>query len=149
MSRYKDAEKKLKTRTNKIKKDHFPNLANVEIKVLLDTKKKMSGGKIRMAEIKPTDEMIRFLTKEQTKNLNGYDYIMIVDEKLFANFEKQDTKRVLFHELKHCFIDDKGKCKTIPHDFEGFYDEIEYNKDDPEWKNRMTEVLIELHREEE
>lgn len=148
MSRYQDAKKKLRIRMEKIKKNHFPNLANVEIKVLMDTKKKKSKGTIRMAEIKPTDDMTRFLTKEQSKNLNGYDYIMIVDKKLYDHFDRSDLDRVLFHELKHCFIDENDNCKTIPHDFEGFYAEIDYNKDDPEWKNRMTEVLEELHREE-
>jgi len=148
MSRYLDADTNLRRRVSKLIKTKFPNLKGVELKVVLDKKKKKSSGKIRLAEVKLADDMIKFLTKEQSENFLGYDYIMVIDNKLYEFMENKDLNRVIFHELCHCYVDEKGKYKVIPHDFEGFYAEIKYNDDDPEWKQRLAETLVDLYEEE-
>jgi len=126
----------------------FPDLNSTRIKILLDTKKKSSKKKLRLAEIKTTDELNRYFSMSEETGFEGYDFILIIDQLLALNAEIKDLRRVLFHELCHADFDDKGKPTTIPHDFEGFYVELKYNRDDRDWGPRLTSFLNDLYESE-
>lgn len=147
MIRYKESPDKLQRIANKMTEKYFPGLKEASIKVILDTKKKRVKGDLRFGELKLVDDLNRFFTAQD--DFKGYDFVMIIDNMLFENVVNwEDIKRVIFHELNHGGIDDKGKFKIKPHDFEGFYSEIDFNKDDPDWIERLGEDLEEMYSEE-
>lgn len=144
MSRYYDAPPTVKRQVSKVMKSNFPNLLKVEIRSIFDTKKKKTQGKYRLAETKKANDIEKFLVKQAD---NEVDCFIIFDEGLVTNIEKRDLDRLIFHELNHIRVEEDG-MKLIPHDFEGFYAEIEYNKDDPAWKDRFTAVMEEIYESE-
>lgn len=84
----------------------FPDLNSARIKILLDTKKKSSKKKLRLAEIKTTDELNRYFSMSKETGFEGYDFILIIDQLLALNAERKDLRRVRFHELYHAGFDD-------------------------------------------
>lgn len=142
-SRYEEGPDGLQRLVNMMKSKRFPSLKNAKIKVLVDNKAKKTKGRYRLAELRLADEFIKFFSGiiEDAP----YDYVMIFDKALVDEIETKDKKRVAFHELSHGFKDENGKYKLIPHDFEGFYSEIEYNEDDPEWAIRLSNQMEILH----
>lgn len=142
-SRYEDAPESLQRLVDAMRNRKFPSLKDAKIKALLDTKPKKTNGKYRYAELKVADDFIKFFS--ELMEHSPYDYVMIFDKDLIDNIENKDKKRIIFHELNHGFKDDNDKYKLLPHDFEGFYAEIEYNKDDPEWNIRIGNEMEILH----
>jgi hypothetical protein len=142
-SRYEEAPDSLQKMINFMKNKKFPSIKGAKIKALLDSKPKKTKGKYRLAELRLSDEFIKFFSGILEDS--PYDYVMIFDKALLGEIENSDKKRIIFHELNHGFKDDNDKYKIIPHDFEGFYSEIEYNKDDPEWAIRLGNQMEILH----
>jgi hypothetical protein len=109
----------------------------------MDSKPKIDKLTDRMtfASVKTTNEVERFLTVDG-HNLNGFDYIMFVSDLVWQLAGDKDKKRIISHELRHCFLDDKGNYKIVKHDIEDFYAEIELNKDDPMWAQSLGTVAV-------
>ena len=146
-SRYEEGSRNLQKLIDKMKDDKFPIIKQARIKPLLDSKAKKTKGKYRIAELRLADEFIKFFS-EMIED-HPYDYVLVIDKALYNKVEKKDIRRVVFHELCHGFKDDNGKYKLVPHDFEGFYDEIPYNEDDPDWNLRLSNEMEILHEEGE
>ena len=81
------------------------------------------------------------LTKDG-HHLGGFDYIMFIHELPWELADDNNKRRILSHELRHCFIDDKGKCKVVKHDIEDFYAEVDLNKDDPAWAQALGTIAM-------
>lgn len=144
-SRYTSAPTNVQRMIDNIKSKRFTTIKHAKIKALYDTKAKKTKGKYRIGELKLADDFIKYFS-EILEEI-PYDYVMIFDQALMDEIQKKDTKRVIFHELCHGFKDDNGVYKLVPHDFEGFYEELDYNKDDPDWKLRLSNKLELLHNE--
>lgn len=144
-SRYEKAPQKLERLVNNMKDKRFPSLRDARIVCLLDKKPKKVKGKYRFAEIKMADDFIKFFASLSSEVLSEVNYVMIFDKKLHDAIESKDKKRLVFHELNHAYCDDNDKFRILPHDFEGFYSEIDYNSDDPEWSWRLANEMEVLH----
>ena len=149
MSRYENVDENVYQILNSVKREHFPELANAEIKILFDTKKKTSGGKIVIARIQKTNDLLKYLTSGDIED--GYDYIMYIDKKIWNNIDNTDRVRIIRHELRHTLVDLDSRnspYKIVDHDISDFHQEIELNKDDPRWCDRVGELGRHLYDQE-
>ncbi|MFA5110807.1 MAG: putative metallopeptidase [Desulfobaccales bacterium] len=134
----------------KLKAQHFPYLANAKILFLVNKKKMVQKGNIALGKIMKPSELVRFLSKDEAPE-DGYDYIMLLDGKLLSHCEEGDIERVLRHELRHTFFDSDSNTnpyKLVDHDFSDFYAEVELNKDDPTWAQRVSQSVSLMYDQE-
>jgi len=125
----------------------FPRYQTLKFKLIFDLKKRISQGKLTLASIELASPKIKFFSKDNIAT-EGYDYIIIIDKKAWEFSSEFNKLRILRHELRHVFIDEKGTPKLIGHEIEDFYSEIELNKDDPEWRRIVTTLIIDAYKQE-
>lgn len=149
MKRYEEVPENVEVLYEKIKKEHFPYLANAKILFLLNKKKMMTKGRVVLGKIMKPSALVKYLSRNEAPD-DGYDYIMYLDSKLINHCDETDIERVLRHELRHIFYDSDSKnpFKLIDHDFTDFYDEVELNKDDPNWANRVARTVSLIYEQE-
>ena len=150
MSRFEDADQFTIDMVYQVINDNmeFNNLVDAKIKVLFDQKKKMSGGRYVLGRIQKANDLIRTLTANPNDDLaDGYDYILYLDLAVWDSIDDTDKKRIIFHELNHCDVNfDKPNPYGIKdHEINGFYSELEYNKDDTRWLERLSTVAESLY----
>jgi hypothetical protein len=141
--RFYDPDDDVITLFNKVREERFEGLSNVKIKLLMDSKPKIDKlrGTTIFASIKLTNDVERHLTTNKV-DTEGYDYFLFIHELPWELANYKDKKRILSHELRHIFIDDKGNYKVINHDIEDFYKEIELNKDNPMWAQSLSTIAM-------
>jgi hypothetical protein len=155
MSRYEDAPEHVRDLLDQVQTTWFPNLARAKFKVLFDLKGRKSKGHHILARIQATNEIMRHLSREEARSDLGFDYILYLDKAVWESVEDKDRIRILRHELRHCFYDLetlKTPYKLVGHDIEDFLSEVELNKDDPRWRERVAAVassIYEKQREEQ
>jgi hypothetical protein len=147
MSRYIDCDESLVEVFLNVVEERFPNLANLNFRLIYDTKKRISKGKVCLASIELASPKIRFFTQDD-KALEGYDYIIIVDHKAWELSSAADKKRLMSHEMRHVFIDEKGTPKIVDHEISDFYMELELNADDPEWGRNLVSLVSAVYDQE-
>lgn len=118
----------------------FPNLSGFSFGLLFRTKLKRSRGNVVFSEICLPSKLMSYFAKDASGN--PYDYLLIVDEMAWSCGHDSDRIRLMRHELRHVFIDDKGNPKLIDHDFADFHTEVELNKDNPMWASNLSEVVV-------
>jgi len=136
---------------HEVRQQYFPELVNAKILCLFDIKKRQSKGKIILARIKKSDDLVRHLTINETDNEEGFDYIVFIDQMIWTNIEREDKIRLIRHELRHTLYDVDSRTtpyKLISHDVEDFIAEIELNSDDLRWSQRVGELLEHLYSQE-
>lgn len=136
MGRFVDASQNALDTVREVRHEHFPELQGAEIKVLFDTKKRTSGGKLVLGRMKKTNEVERHLSKDQTGSEEGYDYIMYLDQVAWEIAEDEDRVRLVRHEMRHCDVDldtNGNPYKIKGHDIEDFQTEIRLNQDNLDW----------------
>lgn len=123
--------------------DRFPNLKAASIRIVMDSKPKIDKltSRITFAYIKTANEVERFLTKDG-HNLEGVDYILFINDIVWELASDKDKKRIISHELRHTFLDDKGNFKIVKHDIEDFHAEIKLNEDDPMWGQALGTIAL-------
>ena len=134
----------------KIKAQHFSHLTNAKILFLNNKKKMMHRGNIALGKIMKPSDVVKFLSREEAPE-DGYDYIMLLDSKMLQHCNDDDIERVLRHELRHTFFDSDGSknhYKLIDHDFSDFYAEVELNKDNPTWAQRVSQTVSLIYDQE-
>jgi hypothetical protein len=134
----------------KIRAEHFPHLGNAQILFLISKKKMMHKGSIALGKIARPSELVKFLSQEEAPE-HGYDYVMFLDGKLITHCEDRDIEKVLRHELRHTFFDSDSLTnpyKLVDHDFSDFYAEVELNKDDPTWAQRVSHTVSLIYDQE-
>lgn len=147
MLRYEDADKDLIDTFKEVLEERFPAYVNLNFKLVYDTKLTTKDGKIVFAKIElPSAKLKYFSTDEEVED--GYDYIIFVFLGSWQIASIKDKHRLLSHELRHVFIDEKGNPKLIGHELSDFYAEIELNKDDPEWLRKLTALTQDIHDQE-
>lgn len=134
----------------KLKKEHFPHIANAKILFLAHKKKMMHKGALVMGKIIKPNDLTRYLSRDEAPE-EGYDFIILLDNKMLLNCEDKDIERVLRHELRHIFYDPDSKkpYSLIDHDFSDFHAEVELNKDDPGWAKRLSRAVSFMYHQEE
>ena len=149
--RFEDASKETVDLVNVVRKEIFPELASANIKVLYDIKKRMSGGKMVLGRMQKTNDLLRHLTIEDAKDEEGFDYILYLCKAVYDNVDEGDRVRLIRHELQHCDVDldsNTNPYKLRGHEISDFYDEIEYNKNDPRWAERCVAVAESIYEED-
>jgi len=144
MGRYYEAEPEVYNLMDELINERFGNvLGAARIKVLMNNKLKIDvlTNRITFASIKCANEVERFLTMDG-HNLTGIDYLIFISDLVWELANDVDKKRILSHELRHAFLDEKGNYKTVRHDIEDFYSEIRLNEDDPMWGQALSTVAI-------
>ena len=141
MSNFEEVEESVVTMMDNIIKDVFPTILNARIKVLYYMKKKKSKGAVVFGQMVKATPILRYLTSSDAGD-DGYNYFMFLDGNVFPALDTPDQKRIIRHELNHIFIDldAKDPYKVVGHEIEDFYREIEYNKDDSRWLERVATV---------
>jgi len=147
MMRYEECNENLVEVFLEILEDRFPNKAHLKYKLVFDTKKKVSKGSFVLADIALASEKIKFFTKDDIA-VDGYDYILTVNKKAWELASEKDKRRILSHEMRHVFLDEKGAAKLIGHEIEDFYEEIRLNQDDPEWSRKLGRLALDVYEQE-
>lgn len=147
VNRYEDCNENLVEVFLSVLEERFPHLGYLKFKLIFDNKKKVSKGNIVLASIALTSDMIKFFTKNDIA-VDGYDYVLTVDRKVWDLANDNDKKRLISHELRHVFISDKGDCKIIGHEIEDFYEELKLNQDDPEWSRNLAQLVCDVYEQE-
>ncbi len=147
--RYEDADESLVEVYLKVAEERFPNTcANLSIKLLIDTKRRVSRGTLVLASIEIASAKIKYFTKHEVPVGDGVDYILIADQKAWELASEEDKTRLISHELRHVFVDENGKHKLLPHDIEDFAAEVKLNTDSPEWASRLATVVADVYEQE-
>lgn len=127
-----------------IRGNHFPELAGCNIKIVFDSKKRMTGGKIIMGAIQKPNELTRFFMIDEAGSDEGFDYVIRLDKKCWDLIERIDRVRLIRHELKHTDVDFDATTpyKIRGHTIEDFHSEITLNVDDPRWSERVAQSTL-------
>jgi len=143
MGRFYEADQSVYDMMEDLMIDRMPHLRAVNIKILMDPKPKIDKlrGAMTFASIKTTNAVEKFLTMDGHV-LGGQDYIMFIHELPWGLANEDYKKRIVSHELRHCFIDNKGNCKTIKHEIEDFFAEVDLNKDDSAWGQALSTIAM-------
>ena len=118
-----------------VRSERFNHLEDISIKVIMDNKPRVSkvDGKVTFAYIKVVNEVEDFLISD-----DQYEYLLFLITTPWDLASTEDKVRIISHELRHIFIDERGKCRIIKHEIQDFYDEVELNSDDPRWGERLA-----------
>jgi hypothetical protein len=150
-TRFEDVPDHVVKMVNDIRKGSFPELSGAKIKVLYDTKKRTSGGKLVLGRMQKTNDLLRHLTVDEANTEDGYDYIMYLCKAAFENIDDIDQVRIIRHELQHCNVDldsNTNPYRIRDHELNDFYDEVEYNAVDPRWAERCATVAESIYESE-
>jgi hypothetical protein len=130
-----------------VMENRFPSLAQLSIKLVFDTKRRIKEGKICLATTELASEKIKYFSKDNIAT-EGYDYVITIDQKTWQVASAEDKKRLMSHELRHVFIDEKGKFKIMPHDVSDFRAEMKLNEDDPDWSFKLGALVDAMYDQE-
>ena len=135
---------------DKLIEEFFPELKSAHIEILIDSKKKIQGGRLTLAYIKPANELIKYFTQDEVASGYGFDYIMFINKKALEVINEKDLIRLVRHELRHCFhdIEKTNPWKVIDHDIKDFKAEIRLNSDDLDWGDRLAEKVQLMYEQE-
>lgn len=147
MLRYEDCNDELVEVFLNVLEKRFAGFANLKFKLIFDLKKRISKGALVFASIELANQKIKHFTKDDVA-IDGYDYVLIVDKKSWEVCSDKDKERIISHELRHAFIDEKGAPKILGHEIEDFYAELKLNEDDPEWKRKLSVLVHDMYEQE-
>ena len=146
--RFQDVGDEVLTLVDEVKKNVFDSLRSAKIKVLFDTKKRLSGGNLVLGRMQKTSDLLRHLTSDEAMTDEGYDYIMYICKVTYDNVDFEDKVRLIRRQLSKCEVDmdsNTSPYKLRGFETEDFYDEIEYNKEEPRWYDRCTEITESIY----
>ena len=149
--RYEEVTDDVRRMLNEVQTKHFPELKNAKIITLFDLKKRVSGGRVVLGRIMKTNDLLRHLTKDEAVAIEGYDYIISLDRQGWDAIGDADRVRVLRHELRHTYYDiesEENPYRLIDHSITDFYEEVELNKDDPRWRERVATVVADIYEQQ-
>ncbi len=150
MIRYEAASQEAIDLLNEVQDRHFPELKNAKIALLFDLKKRSSNNRLVLGRIVKPNDLVRHFTKDDAVNVDGFDYIVILDKVGWDVTGHDDRVRVIRHELRHTFYDieaEENCYKLIDHSITDFYEEVELNKDDPRWKERLAMLISDIYEQ--
>lgn len=147
MNRYEECDESLVEVFLAVVEERFPNLAYLNFRLIYDTKRRVKQGNICLASIELASDKIKFFSQDE-KAVEGYDYVIIVDRKAWELASAKDRKRLMSHELRHVFIDEKGGLKIVGHEINDFYVELELNADDSEWARNLVALTSAVYEQD-
>ena len=148
--RYEEVNEDVLSLLREVRGEYFPELKNAKIKALFDIKKRKSGGMLVLARIMKTNDLLRHLTIDEAEAIEGYVYIIALDKTCWENIIRDDKVRILRHELRHAYFDiesEDNPYRLQNHSISDFYEEVEFNKDDPRWRERLAAVVEDIYEQ--
>lgn len=142
--RYENADDDLKNVFSKVLDERFPQYSFLKFKLVYDLKKRMNKGKVVLASIELASTKIKFFSQDNVAE-EGYDFILFIDRCAWMLASDVDKVRLISHELRHVFVDEVGKAKTVGHELEDFYIELKLNEDDPEWGRKLSILVNDIY----
>jgi hypothetical protein len=127
--------------------ERFPSLGQLNIKLIFDTKRRIKQGEIVLASTELASPKLKFFSRDKIA-IEGYDVVIVFDMKVWELASAADRKRIMSHELRHIFIDEKGKVKLLPHDISDFRAEQKLNEDDPDWAWKIAIKANDVYEQE-
>jgi len=149
--RYEEVTEEATRLLDEVETKYFPELRNAKIIMLFDLKKRSSGGRVVLGRIMRTNDLLRHLTKDEAEAIEGYDYIITLDKQAWDAIQREDRIRLLRHELRHAYFDIESETnpyRLIDHSITDFYEEVELNKDDPRWRERVATVVADIYEQQ-
>ena len=130
-----------------VMEERFPNLINLKIKFVFDTKRRVKQGEVVLATTELASEKIKYFSKDDVA-VEGYDVVIIIDMKAWELASDKDKIRLMSHELRHVFIDETGRVRLLPHDISDFRVEQKLNNDDPDWGLKLCTLVNDIYEQE-
>ena len=149
--RYEDVTDDVADMLKEIRSTYFPELRNAKIKLLFDLKKRQAGGMLVLGRIMKTYDLLRHLTMDQVEAVEGYDYIIALDKLCWQTITDEDRARIIRHELRHTYFDidaENTPYKLQNHTIADFYEEVETNKTDPRWRERVGRLVADIYEQQ-
>jgi hypothetical protein len=147
MARYEEADENLTEVFLDVLEKKFPQYQHLKFKLIYDLKKRVSRGKLTLANIEMANPKIKFFSRDKIAT-DGYDFIIIVDKKAWELSPEMVKPRIIRHEMRHVFLGEDGTAKLVEHEIEDFFAEIELNKDDPEWARKLVILVADIYEQE-
>jgi hypothetical protein len=149
-SRFEEAVSEVTDKVQEVIRNKFPQLNGCNIEVVMDTKKRKSGGKFVLVKLDKTSPIIRHISATNA-NPEGTDYILYLDQKVYNEMSDTDRERIISHGLYHADCDFE---KEIPYGVrkptvQTFYEEIADNDDDARWAERLDLMAEGVYEREE
>lgn len=120
------------------------HLAEAQICILYDNKKRKSGDRYVLGRIKSTSEELKAFAVNEHGQM--YDYVMFLDKEVFLRIGDEDRKALIYHELCHCKVTEgENPYKIQGHEIETFYSEIDRNRDNPRVFERLGAIAAAVH----
>jgi len=150
MIRFTDVDTDTKKMINEIISKDFSHLTQAKIKMIFDQKKRKTGGRYQLGKMQKSNDLIRYLTSREALDPEGFDYLMFIDENVFEALEQMDKVRLVRHLLQYADIDFEAEkpYKIRKEEVITWYDELEYNKDDPKWFERLEVIAESIYNQE-
>ena len=150
MIRFTDVDTDTKKMINEIISKDFSHLTQAKIKMIFDQKKRKTGGRYQLGKMQKSNDLIRYLTSREALDTEGFDYLMFIDENVFEALEQMDKVRLVRHLLQYADIDFEAEkpYKIRKEEVITWYDELEYNKDDPKWFERLEVIAESIYNQE-
>jgi hypothetical protein len=130
-----------------LEQEDFARFQFLKFKLIFGLKRRIKGGKLVLASIEAPGPKLKYLSKDKIA-IDGYDLLLIVDQKAWELANNVDRVRIIRHELKHITLTEQGAVKVVGHEVEDFYSEIARNADDPEWGVRLTTLTNDMYEQE-
>ena len=147
MHRYEDSDDGLTEVFLNVLEEHFPQLQYLKVKLIYDLKQRISKGRLVLASIETASPKIKYLSKDKIA-IDGYDLLMIADQKAWEVASIDQRVKLIRHELRHVQIDETGGVKIVGHEIEDFHIEVKLNKDNPEWRMQLATLTRDMYEQE-
>jgi len=147
MHRYEDSDDNLTEVFLDVMEEHFPQLQYLKFKLIFDLKQRVSKGRLVLASIETASPKIKYLSRDNIA-IDGYDLLLIVDQKAWEVASTDQRVKLIRHELRHIQIDEKGGVKIVGHEIEDFHIEVKLNQDNPEWRMQLATLTRDMYEQE-
>ncbi len=147
MHRYEDSDDSLTEVFLNVLEEHFPQLQYLKVKLIYDLKQRVSKGRLVLASVETASPKIKYLSKDKIA-IDGYDLLLIVDQKAWEVASADQRVKLIRHELRHVQIDETGAVKLVGHEIEDFHIEVKLNKDAPEWRMQLATLTHDMYEQE-
>ena len=150
MARFTSADPDTQELIETIISDDFKYLTQAKIKVIFDQRKRKTGGRFVLGKLQKTNDLLRFLTQHEAQDPNGFDYFLYLDENVFEVIDQADKVRLIRHLIQYADINYEAEkpFNIRKEEISTWFDEIEYNKDDPKWFERLEVVAESIYNNE-
>ncbi len=150
MSRYEEAESTVVDKVQYVIRNKFPELVGVNIEIVMDTKKRKSGGVHVLVKLDKASPILRHISADNA-NPDGVDYILYLDKTVYREMSDDDRNKVISHGLYHaeCEFEKEVPYGVRKPTVQTFYQEIQDNQDDARWAERLDVMAESIYDRED